>query len=90
MSIPDKHIGGGSFHVGDCYIWSAIHYLDSPNDYREYLPQEVLPRISGDDLVMLDPHNNLPWLTTRFGRLSVFAMLSFLICALFHFVGLGL
>jgi hypothetical protein len=30
-------IGGQSFHIGDCFIWAEINYLDSPSDYREYL-----------------------------------------------------
>lgn len=34
-----KHIGGEAFHVRDCYVWAEISYLDSPTDYREYLPQ---------------------------------------------------
>jgi len=36
---PDQEqIGGATYRVGDAYVWSAIHYLDSPTDYREYLP----------------------------------------------------
>jgi hypothetical protein len=50
-----KEIGGDAFYVGDCYVWSAIYYLDSPTDYREYLPPHgVSPLISRDDLIMLD------------------------------------
>lgn len=30
---------GTSFHIGDCYVWAEIFYLDSPTDYREYLPK---------------------------------------------------
>lgn len=33
-----QHICGGEFHVGDCRVWAEIFYLDSPTDYREYLP----------------------------------------------------
>ncbi len=89
MSIPNKQIGGKTFHVGDCYIWSAICYLDSPNDYREYLPQqEILPRATGNDLVMLDSSDNLPCLTTCFGVLSILVMLSFLVWGFIWFVGL--
>lgn len=28
-------------HVGDCFIWAEIYYLDSLTDYRECLPSEV-------------------------------------------------
>lgn len=30
-------IGGIPTHIGDCYIWSEILYLDSSTEYREYL-----------------------------------------------------
>ena len=45
-----------AFHVSDCYIWSEIHYLDSPTDYREYLPRHgaYAHSIASDDLVLLD------------------------------------
>ena len=37
-SKPGKgKIGGLAVYVGDCYIWAAIAYLDSPTDYRECL-----------------------------------------------------
>jgi len=35
---PQRHVGDATYHVGDAYVWSAIHYLDSPTSYREYLP----------------------------------------------------
>ena len=38
-TIQRKQIGGGATHVRDCYVWTEIHYLDSPSDYRECLPQ---------------------------------------------------
>jgi len=63
-----KEIGGDVFYVGDCYIWSAIYYLDSPTDYREYLPPHgVSPLISRDDLIMLDS-------PASFGPLSVLVL----------------
>jgi hypothetical protein len=49
--------GGQEFHVGDCYVWAEIHYLDSPTDYREYIPENVLPAqsgIRGEPMVLLD------------------------------------
>jgi hypothetical protein len=33
-----EQIAGAAYRVGDAYLWFAIHYLDSPTDYREYLP----------------------------------------------------
>jgi hypothetical protein len=33
--------GGQKYHVGDCYVWASISYLDSTTDYREYLPGNV-------------------------------------------------
>lgn len=49
-----KETGGDDFYVGDSYVWSAIYYLDSPTDYREYLPpRSVSPLLSRDDRVTL-------------------------------------
>jgi hypothetical protein len=91
MSNVNEEIGGRDFHCGDCYVWSAIHYLDSPTDYREYLPQQgVLRSVIGDDLVMLDSQSNFPWPRTRFARLSALAMLTFLIGAFLCFLALHL
>ena len=49
-------IGGNAFHIRDSYVWAEIHYLDSPTDYREYLPHNQLRRepFAIDDLTMLD------------------------------------
>jgi hypothetical protein len=48
-------VGGTTFHVGDCYIWAEIHYMDSTTDYRECLPGRASDSVSrADDLVMLD------------------------------------
>jgi hypothetical protein len=32
-------IAPNSFWIRDCYTWAEINYLDSPSDYREYLPE---------------------------------------------------
>jgi hypothetical protein len=60
MSTLSREFGGKAFHVGDCYVWSAIYYLDSPTDYRESLPRHgVTPRnVLRDDLITLDSLNN--------------------------------
>lgn len=57
MSEPNEHTqtGGATSHVGDCYIWAEIYYLDSTTDYRECLApriREAAPDVG--DLVMLD------------------------------------
>lgn len=33
-----KPIGGSAYRIADAYVWSAIYYLDSSTDFREYLP----------------------------------------------------
>jgi hypothetical protein len=49
----EKWIGGNGSHVGDCYVWAEIHYLDSATDYREFLPCSA-PMPPNGELVMLD------------------------------------
>jgi len=54
----DEHIGGTAAHVGDCFVWAEIYYLDSPTDYREYLPIHHRQAVRIDSqLVMLDKVN---------------------------------
>jgi len=54
--IQQEHIGGTAAHVGDCLVWAEIYYLDSPTDYREYLPNHHCQPVRIDSpLVMLDP-----------------------------------
>ena len=55
MVNPGRQIGGECFHVGDSYVWAVIQYLDSPTDYREFLPQQPsqFPLVNSE-LVMLD------------------------------------
>jgi len=73
---PGKpQIGGSSVHVGDCYVWAAISYLDSPTDYREYLPHRrwrAAPLMG--ELVMLDERGR--WLWARRSALTIFAFLT--------------
>jgi hypothetical protein len=57
MSDLTQHrkIGGTGIHVGDCYVWAEIHYLDSPTDYREFLPcTHPRPVAPSSQFVMLD------------------------------------
>ena len=53
-----QRIGGENVRIGDCYVWAEINYLDSPTDYREYLPKNCArPRnIPCNDLVVLESH----------------------------------
>ena len=53
QSQRPQRIGGNTFHVGDCRIWAEIYYLDSPTNYREYLPQHSSLK-TVDELQMLD------------------------------------
>jgi hypothetical protein len=51
----DQQVGGASIHVGDCYVWADIYYLDSPTDYSECLTMKGSKHDhAGDDLVLLD------------------------------------
>jgi hypothetical protein len=53
-----QRTSGAGIHIGDCYVWAAISYLDSQTDYREYLPQDCIPGHTGrGNLVMLKPHD---------------------------------
>ena len=57
MSEPNHQTqtGRAGSHVGDCYIWADIYYLDSVTDYRECLPPHIQEAASDlGDLVMLD------------------------------------
>jgi hypothetical protein len=51
-----QHQGGGATaHVGDCYVWAEIYYLDSPTNYRECLPGGRPSSMNpGNELIMLD------------------------------------
>jgi hypothetical protein len=41
MASPHQANSDSSLHVQDCRIWAEIRYLDSPTDYREYLPGRI-------------------------------------------------
>ncbi|HXY10204.1 MAG TPA: hypothetical protein VEI52_20345 [Terriglobales bacterium] len=73
---PGKdQIGGSAVHVGDCYIWAAISYLDSPTDYRECLPHGRRRTLRFDnELVMLDERKH--WLWAKPGAVTIFAFLT--------------
>lgn len=57
----------------DAFVWSVVHYLDSPSDYREYLScprRATSPKDS--ELVLLDdiPRYIRTWLVS----LTLFAL----------------
>jgi hypothetical protein len=54
--LVHERIGGQAVHVGDCHVWAEIFYLDSPTNYREYLPHRLGMGLKpcGGGLVMLD------------------------------------
>ena len=86
MPKLDKKIGGEAFHVGDCYIWAAIYYLDSPTDYREYITQNGFCTCTiSADLVMLDSSIDLTSTKTR--SLVILALTILIGALLWHFVG---
>ena len=64
-------------HLGDCYIWSEIYYLDSPTDYRECLPPQRISRsnIPGSGLTNLENFEN----NSGYLFLRALALLGFLI-----------
>jgi hypothetical protein len=63
----EKWNDGNGSHVGDCYVWAEINYLDSATDYREFLAINAPPPTPANgELVMLDdgatlPRNLLNW-----------------------------
>jgi hypothetical protein len=64
-----RQIGGTGIHVGDCYVWAEIHYLDSPTDYREFLPcNHPRPVPLGSQFVMLDDGDPFPRVFPRWLR----------------------
>jgi hypothetical protein len=88
MHTPGREIGGEVVYVGDCHVWAAIYYLDSPTNYREWLPQHCpLPRSINinDDLDMLNSSRNL---TSPQADLSSFSVLliSVMLIVLFDFL----
>ena len=53
MAYESESDGGTTVHVGDCRIWAEIFYLDSPTDYREYLPSKLVQAGLGKDRLIL-------------------------------------
>lgn len=84
----DHDANRNSLHVQDCLVWAAIHYLDSPTDYREHLPQSRPQRCTKrDDFEMLDTSrrfslaylDRLPLLAVAFVLILISACLVYVI-----------
>lgn len=76
MTTRTRDAAGESFHVRDCYVWAEIFYLDSPTDYREYLPQaRTRPPAGEGQLVMLDELRALPASRTSLAPLFMIVLL---------------
>jgi hypothetical protein len=75
---------GGSPNVRDCQLWAEIDYLDSPTDYREYLPgQSASPDMPGrSDLMMLDTQHYGSIKTTTRSSLVALGIITMLIIVL--------
>jgi hypothetical protein len=60
MSNSYSENTGRTSHVRDCQMWAEIDYLDSPTDYREYLPGQgtSFAMSDRDELMMLDAENH--------------------------------
>ena len=77
----DEPIGGSAVHIDDCYVWAAISYLDSPTDYREYLPHDrlELPAASDSELMMLEARSHTLWPALRIVAITAFLICTFLL-----------
>lgn len=83
MRDPEKAGLGDAEPLTELAIWDAIRDLDSPTDYREFLPgtcrYTLWPR---NNLVLLDEIHCTRW--ARAGWLSVVAALLCVIWLLVH------
>lgn len=57
----ERQVGDVAVHVSDCYIWAQIQYLDSPTDYREFLPYIRGGFQVWDQLELPNNTNYVPW-----------------------------
>ena len=86
-TIQRKKIGGEAIHFRDSYVWTEIYHLDSPSDYREYLPQDRHWSPDGHRLEMLDsPRQSLRSARDLPGSLAVFFLFAagLIACLLFY------
>ena len=62
MADLDQSTERETLHIQDCRVWAEIYYLDSPTNYREYLPQNNI-QLRGtldDGLIATDSDPRLP------------------------------
>jgi hypothetical protein len=76
-TTDQKLFGGETIHVGDCYIWAEIYYLDSPTDYREYISNHVAQptTTTGGGFITLDNAGGFPWRAVAKALLVLLPML---------------
>lgn len=43
-----REVGGTAVHIGNYDVWAQIQYLDSPTDYREFIPRQLLDHSSDE------------------------------------------
>lgn len=64
-------------------VWKAIRYLDSPTNYREYLPDERhTGSFAENDFVVLDDNSSFDWVGLRDLALIAFLVSIILLLAL--------
>jgi hypothetical protein len=79
----DQQVGGAPIHVGDCYVWAEIYYLDSPTDYSECLPMKgSQDDHAADDLVLLDDETWPGWIISCVGTIMASLICTFLLVLL--------
>ncbi len=76
MSLGHSRWGGTPFHVGDFQIWAEIHYLDSPTDYREYLPRRREWKRSVEGELHMHEDGQNPWSTRAYSMCCLLVALS--------------
>jgi len=73
-----QKIGGKAVHVGDSHVWATIFYLDSPTEYREFLPAFVQEsRPLNKNLAILDNKTTSIW-----GQLPVILVIALVIVSI--------
>lgn len=83
----EEKVGGIPTPVSDCYVWAAICYLDSPTDYREFLPdrkRQLQP--ANNSVVILDDCAHQRWITVLAVGL-IGALTSVLLRIIFRLLG---
>ena len=72
-----QRMGGEGVHIGDCYVWAEIYYLNSTSDYREYISRNGA---DGPRSISLDNGVPLEFLERAPGRgaQSLWSLIGFL------------